>query len=195
MARIPYVDLDKAPAKTREVFEILPAKLNIFRMMAHAETNFRPLLRLGTSILGEQQLSHKLRELAILQVAHQSPAKYEWVQHVPIGKTVGIRDDQIAALERGEIGADCFDTEERAVLAFARDLVDDVRPSEASFTAVQEHLSPRELVELILAVGYYMMLARLMETTRIDLEEAAGGKVFEQARRRGGSLDRQEGKK
>jgi alkylhydroperoxidase family enzyme len=191
MARIPYIDLDKAPASTREVFEILPAKLNIFRMMAHAETSFRPLLRLGTSILGQQQLSGKLRELAILQVAQQSPAKYEWIQHVPIGKAVGVSDEQVAALERGAIDADCFDDEERAVLVCASELVGDVRPSDATFAALQKHFSEREIVELILAVGYYMMLARLMETTGIDLEEAAGGKVFEQAQRNARELEKQ----
>jgi hypothetical protein len=65
-----------------------------------------------------------------------------------------------------------------------------VRPGETTFAAVQAHLSAREIVELILAVGYYMMLARLMETTGLDLDEAAGGKVFEQVRRAGGKLDR-----
>ena len=190
MARLPYVDLDSAPPHIREVFEILPAQLNIFRMMAHAETNFRPLLRLGTSILAEQKLSGKLRELAILQVAQQSPAQYEWIQHVPIGKVVGLSDDQIAALERGDIDADCFDAEERAVLAFTGDLVREVRPSEANFALIQERFSSREIVELILAVGYYMMLARLMETTGLDLDEAAGGKVFEQVQRSGGKLNK-----
>jgi alkylhydroperoxidase family enzyme len=190
MARIPYVDLDTAPASTREVFEILPAKLNIFRMMAHAETNFRPLLRLGTSILGEQRLSGTLRELAILQVAHHSPAKYEWIQHVPIGKAVGLSDEQIAALERGDATASCFDETERAVLGLARELVTDVRPSDATFGAIQQRLSSREIVELILAVGYYMMLARLMETTGLDLDEAAGGKVFEQVQRSSGKPSR-----
>jgi alkylhydroperoxidase family enzyme len=183
MANLPYIDLDSAPPHIREVFEILPAQLNIFRMMAHAETNFRPLLRLGTSILGEQKLSGKLRELAILQVAHQSPAKYEWIQHVPIGKAVGLSDEQIAALERGDTAAGCFDPTELAVLAFTRELVRDVRPSETTFAAVQARLSAREIVELILALGYYMMLARLMETTGLDLDEAAGGKVVEQVQR------------
>jgi alkylhydroperoxidase family enzyme len=188
MARIPYVDLDTAPARTREVFEILPAKLNIFRMMAHAETNFRPLLRLGTSILGEQKLSGKLRELAILQVAQGSPAKYEWIQHVPIGKAVGVSDEQIKALEGADLTASCFDATESAVLAFASELVRDVRPSDATLSAIQERLSSREIVELILAVGYYMMLARLMETTELDLDEPMGDKVFEQAKRGGGKL-------
>jgi alkylhydroperoxidase family enzyme len=74
MARIPYVEPETAPAKSREVLERLPVKLNIFKIMAHAETNFRPLIMLGTSILTEQQLSAKLRELAILRVARLSKA-------------------------------------------------------------------------------------------------------------------------
>jgi hypothetical protein len=35
-----------------------------------------------------------------------------------------------------------------------------------------------------------MMLARLMETTGLDLDEAAGGKVFEQVQRSGGKLNK-----
>ena len=96
MARIPYVEPETAPERTREVLDRLPAKLNIFKMMAHAETNFRPLMRLGQSILTAQQLPAKLRELAILRVARLSKAEYEWVQHVPIAKMTGASDEQVA---------------------------------------------------------------------------------------------------
>lgn len=183
MARMPYVDPATAPEDVRKVLERLPAKLNIFRLMAHAETNFRPLLRLGTSILAEQKLDAKLRELAILQVAHLSPARYEWVQHVPIAKAVGATEEQIAALERGENEASCFDATERLVLRAARELVEGVRTSEETFAALAKRFSSREIVELILAVGFYAMLARLMETAAIDLDAPAGMQVLEQARR------------
>ena len=69
MARIPYVESESAPPHVREALEAFPVKLNIFKIMAHAESNFRPLLRLGGTILSKQKLSGKLRELAILQVA------------------------------------------------------------------------------------------------------------------------------
>jgi hypothetical protein len=36
-------------------------------------------------------------------------------------------------------------------------------------------------VELVLAIGFYMTMARLMETTRIDLDEPAGTAVLERA--------------
>jgi hypothetical protein len=100
MAKLPYVDLAAAPDAVRVTLERLPVRLNIFRMMAHAQTNLRPLLRLGTSILSEQRLDGKLRELAILRVAQLSPARYEWVQHVPIARAFGASPVQIEALLR-----------------------------------------------------------------------------------------------
>jgi alkylhydroperoxidase family enzyme len=178
MARIPYVEPDTAPTAVREVLERLPVKLNIFKMMAHAETNFRPLLRLGTSILSEQQLPAKLRELAILRVARLSHAEYEWVQHVPIAKVTGASDDQIAALGRDDAAAACFDPVERVVLRATDEIVRDVGASDATFAALAQHLSHREIVELVLAIGFYMTVARLMETTRIDVEAPAGHKVL-----------------
>ena len=183
MARIPYVDPASAPDAVREVFEQVPAQLNIFKIMAHAETNFRPLLRLGTSILAHQQLDGALRELAILRVAKLSEAEYEWVQHVPIARVVGVNDAQVQALEAGETGADCFDERERLLLRFTDEVVRDVGASEATFSAISKHLSHREIVELILAIGFYMTMARLMESTGIDVDEPAGVKIFEQARR------------
>ena len=179
MARLPYVEPETAPAAVREILERLPVKLNIFKMMAHAESNFRPLLQLGTSILAQQQLSAKLRELAILHVAQLSPAEYEWVQHVPIAKSVGVTADQVKALEHGEIDAGCFDAEERLVLQFTSEVVRDVGASDVTFAAMAQRFTPREIVELILAIGFYMTMARLMETTRIDLEPDAGTKIID----------------
>jgi len=178
MARIPYVDPTSAPEPVREVFERLPIQLNIFKMMAHAETNFRPLVLLGTSILTQQQLSAKLRELAILRVAKLSHAEYEWVQHVPIAKMVEVSDAQVEALARGDADAACFDPVERIVLRATDEIVRDVAPSDATFAALQQHFSNREIVELVLAVGFYMTVARLMETTRIDVDEPGGARVL-----------------
>jgi alkylhydroperoxidase family enzyme len=183
MARIPYVEPETAPERTREVLERLPAKLNIFKMMAHAETNFRPLIMLGTSILTEQQLPAKLRELAILRVARLSHAEYEWVQHVPIAKMTGASDEQVAALEHDDATAACFDPVDRIVLRATDEIVRDCGPSDPTFAELQTHLSHREIVELVLAVGFYMTMARLMVTTRIDVDDAKGDKILAAIRR------------
>ena len=182
MARLPYVDPASAPEHVHEVLDRLPVNLNVFRMMAHAENDFRPLVGLGTAILGRQKLSAKLRELAILRVAALSPARYEWVQHVPIAQATGAADAQIAALERGDIAAGAFDPLERAVLRFTTEVVREVRASEPTFAELARRLSAQEIVELIVTVGYYMMIARLLETTAVDLDPPAGTKVVDAIR-------------
>jgi len=182
VARLPYIDPATAPEHVRELLERLPVKLNVFRMMANAESDFRPLVGLGTAILGRQKLSAKLRELAILRVAALSPARYEWVQHVPIAQATGASAAQVAALERGDNAADAFDPLERAVLRFTTEVVRDVRASKATFAALAQHLSAQEIVELIITVGYYMMIARLLETTAVDLDPPAGMKVVDAIR-------------
>lgn len=173
MARLPYIQPDQASAPVREALELLPP-LNIFKLLANAETNFRPLLRLGQSVLTDQQLDPLLRELAILRVAQLTPAEYEWVQHVAIAKAVGASDEQVAALERGQGDAECFSADQALVLRFTTELVEDAAPSEQTFVAISKLLSAREVVELTLAVGYYMLIARVMAVGQIDLEPAAG---------------------
>ena len=173
MARIPYADPDKAPEPVREALDRLPP-LNIFRMLANAESVFRPYLRFGAALLTDLDLNGLLRELAILRVSQLTPnAEYEWVQHEPIARAVGASDEQIAALERGEIGADCFDAVQRATLRFTGEVVVDAHASDETFAELAALLPPRQIVELLLVIGQYMMLARVMTTLELELDEPA----------------------
>lgn len=181
MPRLPYLDPQTAPEPVREALAALP-DLRVFRLMANATTCFRPLLRLGAAILVQQKLGARLRELAILHVAHLSRAEYEWIQHVEIARATGASDAQIQAIESERLDAPCFDELEGAVLRFTTELVRDVKPSDAALDALRPHLSPEEIVELVVAVGYYMMLARLMETAEIEPDAPAGTRVLASAR-------------
>src|SRR3954462_13107363 len=97
MARIDPIDPSAAPDDVREALDNLPP-LNIFRTLAHAETAFRPFLRFGGAVLGQMSLDPVVRELAILTVAKEAEAEYEWIQHVAIAKHVGVTDEQIDTL-------------------------------------------------------------------------------------------------
>ena len=183
MARIPYVDPASAPQPVRDAFEKLPAHLNIFRMVANAETCFRPFLSLGSAILVEQKLDGLLREHVILRIGKLWDGRYEFHQHVPIAKAYGASDEQIRAHERGDVAAACFSPLEQAVLAFATEVVENGKPCDATFARVAESLSPREIVELLLAIGFYSTVAMLTESTQIELDEPLGLKVVESAKR------------
>ena len=183
MARLPYVEPGSAPDAVRQVLERLPIQLNIFKMMAHAETCFRPLLSLGTAILSEQRLDARLRELAILRIAQLSGARYEWVQHEPIARAVGVSEPQIEALAADSVDDACFSAVDRLVLRFTTEVVNAVKASDATFAEMQRHFSPREIVELLLAIGFYMTIARLAETTATDVDMPAGMTMIDSVRR------------
>lgn len=178
MPLIPFADFDSAPEEVREAFEKLPRKLNIFRMWANAPSMFKPGLRLGGAILGKQKLDSRLRELVILLVAKLEGGEYEWVQHVPIGLGVGCRQDQIDALAKADLKS-AFDAREQSLLKFSKEVIENVRASEETFKDAAKHFSAQEIVEIIFTCGFYMTMARLTETTRVEIDEPGGMPVLD----------------
>ncbi|MCC8947978.1 MULTISPECIES: carboxymuconolactone decarboxylase family protein [Bradyrhizobium] len=185
MARLPLIDPETTSGEIRASFDRMPVKLNIFRMMAHAEANMIPAMRLANSILHKQKLSAVNRELLILQAAQLEGGAYEWRQHVPIALGVGVTQAQIDAVERGDYDDAALNAAERALLRFGREVVEKVRVGDTAFAAVREHFSDQEIVEAIVALGFYMMMARLTEATETDLDPAAGMAVFEGGKKQG----------
>jgi alkylhydroperoxidase family enzyme len=179
--RIPLVDVESAPEDVQKALQALPVSLNIFRMMAHASTSFRPLMALGSSILTAQQLDPELREYAILLGARTYNGRYEWIQHIPIAEACGATKEQLAALEKGDLRSSIFDVKEQAFLAFVDESAREVRCSDATFAAMKQHFSDREIVETILTIGFYQMLARLTECTDTELDEPKGTRVIDEA--------------
>jgi 4-carboxymuconolactone decarboxylase len=163
MARLPYAEI---PERTPQ--------LNIFKLIANAETAFKPFMKYGLVLLRDLEVDPVVREQAILRVAALTPgAEYEWVQHEAIGRAVGMTEEQIEACRSGKPGD--------IVLRFTEEVVRDASPSDETFAAMSERVPPRQIVELILVIGQYMMLARLMATAQIDLDEPVGARLISDA--------------
>jgi alkylhydroperoxidase family enzyme len=184
MPRIPYPDLEKAPAEVREMLARLPAPVGIFNMIAHAETVLKPLMKLGGSFLGKLELDALLRELVILHAVNIEGGEYEWVQHVPVVLALGGTQEQVDALKAGNDQAACFSDAQKAALLLAREVVVNVRASEATLEAARAHLSDREIVELILVAGFYIMLARVTETLGVPNDPPIGDELVRQIQSR-----------
>jgi alkylhydroperoxidase family enzyme len=168
MARIDYSDPTKANDRTRELLG-KNRNANIFRMMAHSPSHLEQYCRLGGAVRHKGELDPIVRELAITRTGILCEAPYEIVAHKRIGKNVGVTDEQNAALEDWK-SATCFDEVQRATLAFTDEIVTLRRPSDATFTAIASKLTPGALVELQLAVGFYIMTSKFLETFGIDMQ-------------------------
>ena len=179
MARLPYLDPNDAEPHVAAVLARSPS-LGIFRMVANAQAAFPVWMRFGATLLDGDELDHLLRELAILWVAAMTPgAEYEWVQHAAIARAVGGTQAQVDAIERGDLDAAVLGDDGRLVVRFATQVVRDVTPDEETLAAMTARFTPREIMHLLLVIGQYMMVGRIMATTQLDLEPALAGDVLQ----------------
>src|SRR5213082_2632567 len=170
MARVEYSDPAKHNERTRELLG-KNRNANIFKMMAHSPSYLEQYCRLGGAIRHRGELDPVVRELAITRTGILCEAPYEIVAHKHIGKTVGVSDEQNAALEDWK-SATCFNELQRAALAFTDEIVRLRRPTDATFNAIAAKLTPAALIELQLSVGFYIMTSKFLETFGIDMEPA-----------------------
>src|ERR1700745_1150486 len=173
MARIDYCDTSKSNERTRELLG-KNRNANIFRMMAYSPSHLEQYCRLGGAIRHKGELDPVVRELAITRTGILCQAPYEMWAPKRIGKNVGVSDEQNAALENWR-EATCFSEVQRAALAFTDEVVALRRPTDATFNAITARLTPGALVELQLAVGFYVMTSKFLETFDVDMQAGAEG--------------------
>ena len=165
--RLAYPD----PAHVAEVMQDFPPALRQMRIgqtLSHAPTLLVPYYNAYGAVLQELELDPKLRQLAILRVAERAAAPYVLAQHRPLARMTGLTDDQIAAAGNRSPAGACFTYVQSLVLAFADEVVDGLRVSDVLFERIRKTLSPREIVELLLVIGWYWTACRL--TTALELE-------------------------
>lgn len=175
MARVPYFDPATATGGLAETYAKLPP-LNVFRMMGHGGDLLTGFVALGNQLLVYGALDPVLREIAIVRVGVLCGSSYEVQQHEAISRRIGMPDALIAGIHEGP-DAPIFDEMQRLVMAYTDDVVKNVRASDATFEPLRDRLSAKQLAELTICIGYYMMVSRFLETFDVDLEQPqdAGG--------------------
>jgi len=168
MARIPYFDLAQAPASYTEMLGSRPP-LNLYRMLPHAGKAAEGFLRLGGALLRDNELDARLREIAILRVGLLSGAGYEVHQHKKLARKLGLADAKVAALAPGA-DASALDELELQVLRFTDEVFHRVKAPDTMFDAMRARLSTKVLAELVLTIGFYMMVCRFLENFEVDIE-------------------------
>lgn len=126
------------------------------------------LQQVGAAIRFGCGLSPVVREVAILSVAARRRSGFEWWAHEPIARRAGLTDQQVAALKAGE-PPDFEDSAVTAAHAFSAALIAGGRPDDATFEAAREALGLDGVMELVTLVGYYNLLAQLMQTFEIEV--------------------------
>jgi alkylhydroperoxidase family enzyme len=166
--RIPYVDPATKSEKIRGYID--RAGLNIVRMVANAsEPVFEGFGAFSAAFYRPSELDPLLREVGILRVGHLSGSKYEVFHHEGLGHELGLSAPQLAAIAAGKPDP-VLTPAQNAVMGFADDIILNVRAGDATLVAVRSHVSDQALVDLIMVIGLYMTVARLLETAGVELD-------------------------
>jgi len=177
MARLDYPDCAHVADVMREFPQPL-RNMNIGRMLSHAPTLTAPYYNTYAAALQSLELDPKLRQLAILRVAERAGAEPVLVQHRALAKLAELTDEQISAAGEPAGGGACFTYVQRQVLAFTDAVLAGPRVSDALFERIDRVLAPREIVELVLVIGWYWTACRLTTTLDIEPEHALGHGVI-----------------
>ncbi|MGP4102983.1 EF-hand domain-containing protein [Nonomuraea sp. KM90] len=175
-ARIPYPTPDELSGEARRLLQALPP-LNIFRMAAHAQTVFPAAMGFSRAVLADMTLPGDLRELAVLQVAVDLGATYVWTQHVSAAQAEHTARSKMIAIRDGRLDAPCLTEAEQATVSFTAEVLHRGSASDTTFARLRRHLSPRQIVELLIVTGFYTMLGRISTALALDADASQGDAV------------------
>ncbi len=141
---------------------------------------FMPLLRspemmnrarnVGDYVRYRSALPPRLSEFVILLTARHWTQDYEWYVHAPIAEREGLDTAVIEAVADGRRPAAMAD-DEAAVYDFCMELLRTHGVSDPTYSRMVEHLGEKGVIDTIGILGYYQLLAMVMNTARTPLPE------------------------
>lgn len=140
---------------------------NVLSTLVNHPVLTKAFLKFNVHLLFSSTLPSRIRELAILRVAHRRKCAYEWTHHVDLARREGITDAEIDAVRRGDGPFDEFD---RAVLTGVDELDEQSQLSDETWATLGTRLDDRQRMDYVFTVGSYTMLAMALNTFGVQLE-------------------------
>jgi alkylhydroperoxidase family enzyme len=180
MARVKMISPEEANAAQAEVYDGVLKQWgrisNFSKVLAH-----QPAALAGWMLPnGAIRLDHvkddpdyvKVLQLVIIKTSALNASAYCMSHNVPLGKKVGLSDEQIAAA-RGDdyLASPALDTRQKAAVRWAEAVTNlTAREDDAAFAAMKSHFSEKQIVEITVFCGMWNYSNRLCEALHVDLE-------------------------
>lgn len=147
---------------------------NIFLTLANHAKLAKRWLVFGNHILAKSTLSPRDREIAILRMGWLCQSAYEWGQHVLIGKSAGLTDEEIASIKEGG-GASCWTRHEAALLDATDELRGDAFITDATWATLNETFNNQQMMDLVFTCGQYNMVCMALNSFGVQLDRDING--------------------
>lgn len=161
--RLPSFDTSRATPEQKAVLDDILSgprgNLNgPFLGWIHSPELAQHAQRLGAFCRYKTGLPLRLSELAILVTASRWQAQAEWFIHYPIAIDAGVRADDAEAIRLGQTPS-FADPDDALIYAFAMELYDAKRVSDATYAKTVERFGHEVTINLVGLLGYYALVA------------------------------------
>jgi 4-carboxymuconolactone decarboxylase len=147
---------------------------NLFTTLVRYPKLFKRWSVFANHVLFKSSLTAEDRELAILRIAWLTQADYEWGQHVLIARDAGMSDTTIASVKNGT-DSEGWNAAQLALLLAVDQLHSDCEIDGACWDALLQHLSEKQILDLIFTVGNYRLLASVMRSVKVERDAGVPG--------------------
>jgi 4-carboxymuconolactone decarboxylase len=163
MTRIPAREREQLTADERALFDAIAGPRGgvvrgPFAIWMHTPSIAGMANDLGNELRVRGTLDKRLFELAILVVARDWTAQYEWYVHAEASLKAGLAPGVVDAIRTG--ATPVLEKEDEAIVYEAcRELMTERRISEPLFARLIALLGRQQTIELITVIGFYTMVA------------------------------------
>ena len=174
MARVSLVDESGHPELAELIATIKSGRrgtlLNIYKLLLQSPPLAASWLDHMSAVRWQTTLAGRIREIVVIRIARLHRCAYVLQQHVPeLAVAEGLTLAECDALADWR-AAKLFSESERATLAYADALVAGPTVPDDVFEPLRRHWDERELVELTVLIGSYIMHNRVFNALKVDLE-------------------------
>ena len=174
MARVPLIDENQHPEFAELIEKFRAGRrgrlINIYRMLLNSPALAESWFNHSNAVRWKTALDGRLREIIIIRMGHLTRAEYVLRQHVPaLALADGLSLPECDALAHWR-DSQFFSARERAALAYADVMTEEIVVPDAVFAEVARHFDSRQIVELTVLIGTYNMNARVLQALELDLE-------------------------
>jgi 4-carboxymuconolactone decarboxylase len=175
MPRIPLIDPDAMTPAQRRVHETMvngprkSAPVGPLAIAMHRPELAEAMSALGLVLRFNSSFAPRLREFAILTCGRHWDCQFEWASHEGEARKAGLSEESIATLKAG--GSRFAREDEQAIHDYATEILTHKFPSDPGFQRVVALFGMAGAVELTGLIGYYAMVALLLNAADLPLPE------------------------
>jgi AhpD family alkylhydroperoxidase len=168
------LDDEQARLLSKTVITPSAEPLNLFRVLVRYPELMKRVNALGGLFMAHGSLAEREREVVILRVAWNTRCDYEFAQHAPIALRSGLTEDEIRDLGR-PLEVSPWDDRDRCLIGFVDESMTHLEVTDSTWDLVARSHSEEQMMELVILIGFYQMLAVFLKTTRVPSEEGSIG--------------------